>query len=1002
MNRHVGDDDMTADKDWKHIFKRFRNLLLRVRGIVIMGIRITPSIVRIHLQSAGHSSEHINSVFNPEDQQDVKLAFDLLKDIWSLPAASAAHSPGYIKTREALRVLGKLLYHMVFPYLCVDLTLSEQLEHLSAAIHLALALYRQSQKKFIPTLLYVDLAIMIKNVIFCVAKAKIDAPNGSFWIILLGTDRLEELFGVLRTMIGTDANLDVLQISDRITGTTEVLNILAQYPRWDRSPRRLKLPAITRESLELPDSSDHIKASSWRGNTNLRDVSLQTSWKRGRLLIEKECRSLAQELEAVDTCPNVDILAPFGMLLVNIPLDADDIDESLEIPNTPLPQTRISAVASSAENDRAEVEDALVEDDDVSPLSTPSPTVNAAASFDRFILVDGKKVLKSRALALRGKYNKKTSSTDRLKRVQEVERYSRKPDPDHQFGTSEFGSKPALLGHDPVASLVACDGRVWLCVGEVNNLRLDSQPVDQVPLDVLHEPTVTVSFQLLGFRPTTSDDDPTLRLDWRSFILPTEQTFSVPGRLVQPIDPTFSTANLFNTFYMMESSTMIAIAATLLGGLKPNDLPKLPTVQRTKDFPYRELSGKACFLCDGDGDALEIGASDVCPSCSPEVTLDVSQPQRVLAHIGAHILHDSNVDRTTEPCGFCLRPSALCQFFLTRGKGAHGSIKIDKTRSRSCPNMLSFTYAIASESKPSSPCSNVPISCPLCPKTSPAVWRYNWKHHFASAHPAASFANYSSTAELTNFEKFEMKRVWDDRRKVVVRRVKKNALPPLEISAAHSSRVSLTTVDDGEEPELDAASDKTQSDIDEDQESSGTGGHQTDDDGEWPPVDGGDEQPPMDQGMQPMDEYHSPQEDTSDFNPPTADTPHHPNDVETPPVSLPVPAAVEEAMGTALCNAPNPESSSPSLEVDRDDFMAENPRPRRKRKARDIGNLRQCLCGVTVEKSSDTIECRRAGCETGIYHLTCVELEQAPRNWICDACSSSSGVGKGAKAARRA
>ncbi|KAF8152208.1 hypothetical protein B0H34DRAFT_664334, partial [Crassisporium funariophilum] len=28
MNFRVGDDDLTCDKDWKHIFKRFRNLLL--------------------------------------------------------------------------------------------------------------------------------------------------------------------------------------------------------------------------------------------------------------------------------------------------------------------------------------------------------------------------------------------------------------------------------------------------------------------------------------------------------------------------------------------------------------------------------------------------------------------------------------------------------------------------------------------------------------------------------------------------------------------------------------------------------------------------------------------------------------------------------------------------------------------------------------------------------------------------------------------------------------
>lgn len=28
LNLHVGDDDLTCDKDWKHVFKWWRNLLL--------------------------------------------------------------------------------------------------------------------------------------------------------------------------------------------------------------------------------------------------------------------------------------------------------------------------------------------------------------------------------------------------------------------------------------------------------------------------------------------------------------------------------------------------------------------------------------------------------------------------------------------------------------------------------------------------------------------------------------------------------------------------------------------------------------------------------------------------------------------------------------------------------------------------------------------------------------------------------------------------------------
>jgi hypothetical protein len=163
----------------------------------------------------------------------------MLKDIWTLPdsESSDGNGPGFKSAREALSILGKLLYHLVFPFLCVDLSLSEQLEHLSPAAHLTLALFKLATgKTFIPTNLYLDVMHMIKNNFFCVAKAKANDPDGSFWIILLRTDRLEELFGILRTMVGSDSNLNMLSLVLRLSGCTEVSNILAKYPHWDCAP----------------------------------------------------------------------------------------------------------------------------------------------------------------------------------------------------------------------------------------------------------------------------------------------------------------------------------------------------------------------------------------------------------------------------------------------------------------------------------------------------------------------------------------------------------------------------------------------------------------------------------------------------------------------------------------------------------------------------------------------------------------------------------------------
>ena len=191
MDCFVGPDDITVDKDYKHIFKQLCNTILRDNGCLVRGVRLTCAVVCRHFKDSRLSDTHINHVLDPTDKQDVVLAYKLLKDLWSLPTADPdSSSPTYFKAHEALRIYGELSYHLIFPYICVDLSLSEQLEHLSMAVHLILALYvlDDAQSHFIPAPLFVDVCIMVKNTFFCVAKAKVDHPNQPFFLVLLGTD----------------------------------------------------------------------------------------------------------------------------------------------------------------------------------------------------------------------------------------------------------------------------------------------------------------------------------------------------------------------------------------------------------------------------------------------------------------------------------------------------------------------------------------------------------------------------------------------------------------------------------------------------------------------------------------------------------------------------------------------------------------------------------------------------------------------------------------------
>jgi hypothetical protein len=128
----------------------------------------------------------------------------------------------------------------------------------------------------------------VKNTYFCVAKAKIRNPDGNFYIILNGTDRLESTFSVVRTMVGNDANADILTLGYRLTHAVECLNIISEHPVWDRGPRRLHLRGIEDSNGDVRSKCDHITPESWEGNVNVQNISLVTAWNLGRQTLASE------------------------------------------------------------------------------------------------------------------------------------------------------------------------------------------------------------------------------------------------------------------------------------------------------------------------------------------------------------------------------------------------------------------------------------------------------------------------------------------------------------------------------------------------------------------------------------------------------------------------------------------------------------------------------------------------------------------------------------------
>ncbi|KAF6757726.1 hypothetical protein DFP72DRAFT_808703 [Ephemerocybe angulata] len=602
LDLHVGDDDITCDKDWKHVIKRIRNLLLRDRGVLIDDFRITPAVIRTHLMSKpGVKEEHVNSVLNPDDLQDVKLAFNLLHDIWTLPPTSLSLRPTeYAQGREALRVLGRLLRHLVYAYLGVELSLSEQLEHLSAAAHLVFALYKKGGKAFIPTMLFIDIIMMIKNVFFCVAKVKSDNPDGVYFIIHLGTDRIEIFFGILRTVVGNDCNLDILQISERSVGVVDIADILAKNPEWDQGPKRLQLPALSVESKPIPDSADHLSPKYLKGDYALKNVTLQTCWRRGRERAEEEYAPAAEIFKQAEAAKGVHMLALLGTLLVTAPIPQDDVDESTEaimLNLTHITEEEAPAVTEPVdpqvvadETNRVDIEDEIAELE--AALSAESSEPSGNSKIVRMLEVNGKMMAKSKILSMCSHYRKIVISGDRLKRVQEIARFTAA---ETSTSAAYDDDTKLLLVHDPIAALVQCDGRIWLAVGEVNGIRYNGQALNRVGHSLLREPALKVSFQILGLREATSEDDPNEENDWRTYTMPTE-SLNAHARFIEPLAPEVATRGS-KPFYLLQTPLLIATTSLLQQRLPAAELKLLPRAKRTSEFPYHERWGTWFYSC---------------------------------------------------------------------------------------------------------------------------------------------------------------------------------------------------------------------------------------------------------------------------------------------------------------------------------------------------------------------------------------------------------------------
>ena len=71
-----------------------------------------------------------------------------------------------------------------------------------------------------------------------------------------------------------------------------------------------------------------------------------------------------------------------------------------------------------------------------------------------------------------------------------------------------------------------------------------------------------------------------------------EKSFTVPGRLVQPINPKISTTHATIPWYLLQGTFLVALAASIFQELTVSSIKNIPKTTPNKEYPYRLASGE--------------------------------------------------------------------------------------------------------------------------------------------------------------------------------------------------------------------------------------------------------------------------------------------------------------------------------------------------------------------------------------------------------------------------
>ncbi|KAF9021980.1 hypothetical protein BDZ89DRAFT_1163453 [Hymenopellis radicata] len=785
LNLQTGKYDILGTCDPKHVFKRFATLLRSVTGVLVDDTYLLPSDIQASLLRIPEMTEHkAKGLLDPADKQNVPKAVTLLEELHSLhnrPDVPSPIEPGGQKRADSLAFLADTLMYFTKPFIDVTMSLRAQCRSLATYAHLAAAMYVKEGLNFLTSALYADSQAIVKNIFFTIAKLSIDDPNLPYYIIQEGTDRLENLFSNVRTQ-DHSRNFDTLQLSQKLSVASEIIATYLRNPDLDLGHRRLDLVGAK--------GIDRVNPKSLKGTYTVGSVCLADEWKAA----EEDANALLEKTFGKEwvvdyktrfaRSSNLDFLRPDkadayigskwhksdARLEVEEP-NAGDEEDWIDMDDDEVVEGTVTGLEGVRDlDDQLELEEQL-----------DKPEENTNTEHSKTIMIGEKKYLKSSVIhvMLSAGDSERRKVTMRTLRAQglTIDDLRKKRSLDWISGGDDDG---LMKAKDPAGVLVRMGKQICLVVVEIVAFQFTGMRsyLSEVSLDLLEakgDRCPTVVAQILKMTPLTETEEASTSPDgWEwggDYVRLVSETtekgrtsrkqyyLRIPGYLVHPLvaEPVEDSAGSL-TWYITQNdlvdtrdyawSLLNPDTEEIMGNLE--HLPTIPISGLTSAvLPYRWRDDASVLCVPQDqlpkhlGIKLKGTEKVSCKICGDVLTLS-----KMRQHVGRHILFHSHglpdpklrnkadiPHIGPSPCGWCGRGDADCMVQMIQDTGGKKGPKIYSNCEYHHDGMR---YAHAAAFSETSPCTNVPMHCPICDVSVSGerrtFWKYNALHHALSEH----------------------------------------------------------------------------------------------------------------------------------------------------------------------------------------------------------------------------------------------------------------------------